>query len=350
VCVNATLTCTSQALGSSFYAPTSAAPAAQAPLALDFWLTLSGAGVAKDAVSAGGLDILTAAMLSASAGAYASPKLGSISITAAACAARCVWVSGSQRRLNQLIAAAAAARMLSASPPPNLTGTIVLTLLLTPSGGTAAQAFAALQPALSGSGELAPARLLPQLAAALSSSTSTFAGAVAWRAAARTPGTLAVQPAQAATLLAPAALATTEDVGRWGAPPAAGGAGAAAGGGGAEMDVLGLGGGGRQIAAAKAKFTALLDGLIKLGSLQTSFLTLDEAIKVTNRRVNALDNVVIRECRASAHAGAPESESVCLRHAPQRLTRAPRVCLLLPRARPPARAPARAPPSRPSAS
>ena len=83
---------------------------------------------------------------------------------------------------------------------------------------------------------------------------------------------------------------------------ATGGAGAAAGGGGAEMDVLGLGGGGRQIAAAKAKFTALLDGLIKLGSLQTSFLTLDEAIKVTNRRVNALDNVVIRECRASAQA------------------------------------------------
>ena len=241
VCVNATLTCTSQALGSSFYAPTSAAPAAQAPLALDFWLTLSGAGVAKDAVSAGGLDILTAAMLSASAGAYASPKLGSISITAAACAARCVWVSGSQRRLNQLIAAAAAARMLSASPPPNLTGTIVLTLLLTPSGGTAAQAFAALQPALSGSGELAPARLLPQLAAALSSSTSTFAGAVAWRAAARTPGTLAVQPAQAATLLAPAALATTEAVGRWGAPPAAGGAGAAAGGGGGGASAAGAG-------------------------------------------------------------------------------------------------------------
>jgi len=236
VCVNATLTCTSQALGSSFYAPTSAAP-----LALDFWLTLSGAGVAKDAVSAGGLDILTAAMLSASAGAYASPKLGNISITAAACAARSVWVSGSQRRLNQLIAAAAAARMLSASPPPNLTGTIVLTLLLTPSGGTAAQALAALQPALSGSGELAPARLLPLLAAALSSSTSTFAGAVAWRAAARTPGTIAVQPAQAATLLAPAALATTEDVGRWGAPPAAGGAGAAAGGGGGGASAAGAG-------------------------------------------------------------------------------------------------------------
>lgn len=33
--------------------------------------------------------------------------------------------------------------------------------------------------------------------------------------------------------------------------------------------------------------------LVELASLQTAFLTLDEAIKTTNRRVNALDSVVI---------------------------------------------------------
>jgi V-type H+-transporting ATPase subunit D len=57
--------------------------------------------------------------------------------------------------------------------------------------------------------------------------------------------------------------------------------------------VSGLGKGGEQVKAARRSFRKSLSLLIKIASLQASWVTLDVAIKITNRRVNALEKVVI---------------------------------------------------------
>jgi V-type H+-transporting ATPase subunit D len=58
-------------------------------------------------------------------------------------------------------------------------------------------------------------------------------------------------------------------------------------------DMAGIGKGGEQIRGVRVAFQRLLELMVKIASLQTSFVTLDKAIKVTNRRVNALEKVVI---------------------------------------------------------
>ncbi|XP_044507743.1 V-type proton ATPase subunit D-like [Mangifera indica] len=57
-------------------------------------------------------------------------------------------------------------------------------------------------------------------------------------------------------------------------------------------DLTGLSRGGQQVQLCRAAYVKAIELLVELASLQTSFLTLDEAIKTTNRRVNALENVV----------------------------------------------------------
>lgn len=56
---------------------------------------------------------------------------------------------------------------------------------------------------------------------------------------------------------------------------------------------LGILGGGAAIQKCRERFVHLLMLLVELAGLQTSFVTLDEVIKVTSRRVNALENVII---------------------------------------------------------
>nr|AVY91848.1 ATPase subunit D [Saccharum hybrid cultivar SP80-3280] len=79
-------------------------------------------------------------------------------------------------------------------------------------------------------------------------------------------------------------------------------------GGGGSSSLAGLAGGGQRVAACRAAHARALEVLVELASLQTSFLTLDAAIRTTNRR-SYDNNRSCCGCGTAAAAAAKQQQS-----------------------------------------
>ncbi|KAK7958029.1 H(+)-transporting V1 sector ATPase subunit D [Apiospora saccharicola] len=76
-----------------------------------------------------------------------------------------------------------------------------------------------------------------------------------------------------------------------------------------DFGLTGLGKGGQQVQRCRETYARAVETLVELASLQTAFVILDEVIKVVNRRVNAIEHVIIPRTENTIKCKKPPKRS-----------------------------------------